>query len=77
MGRMTTARAEKILSNLSEDRLLREAIFSICPKQTMTQPSTLFEVFMMVFTFKGRPELVAARLAPIQVNFLVFPGTSG
>jgi hypothetical protein len=29
------------------------------------------------FTFKGRPELVAARLAPIQVNFLVFPGTSG
>lgn len=29
------------------------------------------------FTFKGRPELVAARLAPIQVNYLVFPGTSG
>lgn len=29
------------------------------------------------FTLGGRPELIAARLAPIQVNYLVFPGTSG
>jgi len=32
---------------------------------------------MQGFTLGGRPELTARMLAPIQVNYLIFPGTSG
>lgn len=32
---------------------------------------------MQGFTLGGRPELTARRLSPIQVNYLIFPGTSG
>ncbi len=32
---------------------------------------------MQGFTLGGRPEITARRVAPIQVNYLIFPGTSG
>jgi len=39
------------------------------------EPHVLID--MQGFTLGGRPEITARRIAPIQVNYLIFPGTSG
>ena len=39
------------------------------------RPNVLID--MQGFTLGGRPEITARRVAPIQVNYLIFPGTSG
>jgi predicted O-linked N-acetylglucosamine transferase (SPINDLY family) len=48
---------------------------SAAAKIRQEEPHVLID--MQGFTLGGRPEITARKIAPIQVNYLIFPGTSG